>query len=465
MRSLVIVLGLGLARLAGAQSASAGTLEGTIIDSVHARALAGAVVRAARLDVEQEVVQLDTTDARGRFRFDRLEAGRYAVSFASPLLDSLEFGGRAPLVTVAAGETARIALAIPSGATLRAAACPGISFPNRTGALVGFVENADTDHALAGAEVLVAWSALGVDPESGKVVPDQWLARARVDAGGQYRLCGVPTGEWLVIQVQHAGRAGAVVRLSIIDAVGVHVRNLSFSADGAQALQNTAARGDISAPIALAGSATLLGTVRSDAGAPVGGALVALVSAAPQVRTDAFGQYVLTRLPAGTQVVEVRQLGYRIERRAVELRAGRTTSEDIALGRAVMLDSIAVVASRLKYPDFESRRKYTIRGTFVDPGEVERRRQYASHVSDMVREAPGYFIAGAGATAIVMHGTCELMVVVDNDIRNRTVNDLAPSEVGAIELYPDKMSAPSRFRIEMDRRPGVCGAIVIWSKR
>jgi hypothetical protein len=464
MRLLAIGLVLCCSRLTSAQGAGTGALEGTVIDSVHKRPLASAVVRAARVGVDTEVVHLDTTDTRGRFRFDRIEAGRYAMTFESALLDSLEYGGRAPHVAVLAGETAQIALAIPSRETLRAAACPGVVFAGRTGALVGFIENADTDRALTGAEVLVAWSSLAVDTTSAKIAPEQWLARTKVDAAGQYRLCGVPTGEWLLVQVQHAGRAGAVVRLSIVDAVGVHVRNLSFSAEGARALGETAAAGDTSA-LTFTGTATLLGTVRSETGAPVAGALVAVVNAAPQVRTDAFGQYVLTRLPGGTQVVEVRQLGFRIERRAVELRAGRTTTHDIALGRAIMLDSIAIVATRLRYADFESHRKFTMRGTFIDPAEIERRRQYASYVSDMVREAPGYTVAGQGSTAVVTHGNCTLLVVIDHDMRNRTINDVAPSDVGAIELYPDKMSAPARYRVEMDRDPKLCGAIVIWTKR
>ncbi len=461
----VVALSLGLAHPAGAQGARLGTIEGTILDSVHARPLAHAVVRAARVDVDSTRAHVDTTDAKGRFRFERLEPGRYAMTFESALLDSLEFGRPAPLVTVLPGETARVALAIPSGNALRETACPGVVFPQRTGALLGFIENADTERALAGAEILVAWNTMGLDVARGTITPEQWMARARVDAAGQYRLCGVPTGEWLLVQVQHAGRAGAVVRLSIVDAVGIHVRNLSFSADGARALGDTTIeRSDTASAAPLVGTATLLGTIRSESGSPVAGAQVAVLNTAPQVRTDVFGQYVLTRLPSGTQVVEVRQLGYRIERRAVELRAERTVVENISLGRAVMLDSIAVIATRLRYADFESRRKYTMRGTFIDPAEVDRRRQYASNVSDMVRESPGYVVAGQGSTAIVVKGGCTLLVVIDHDMKFRTVNDVAPSDVGAIELYPDKLSAPSRFRKEMDLR-GLCGALQIWTKR
>lgn len=462
MRMLPVCLLTALAHVASAQGA--GTIEGTVTDSVHARPLAGAEVRALRVAPAAETTYVATTDSRGKFRFDRIDAGRYAVSFVSGLLDSLEFGGRTPQVLVAAGETARIALAIPSGASLRAAACPGSSFPSRTGALLGFVENADTERALADAEVLVAWSALGVDSAKGTVVPDEYLARTRSDASGQYRLCGVPTGEWLVVQVQHEGRAGAVVRLSIRDAIGVHVRNLSFSAGGSIALASLA-RSDTALVPTLVGTASLAGTVRTETGAPVVGARVAVVSTETESRTNANGQYALATLPAGTQVVEVRQLGYRIERRAVELRAGRSTVEDIILGRAVMLDSIATIATRLRYPDFESHRKFAIRGTFIDPEAIDRRRQYSSYVSDMLREAPGtYTVVGQGTTAVVLHDRCPLLVVVDNDMTNRSVNDVAPSDVGAIAMYPDKASAPSRLHSFLDNRR-YCGALLIWTRR
>ena len=48
-------------------------------------------------------------------------------------------------LTLAEGEQTRLELATPSGTTLRAAACPGITLPQGKGAVVGDVTDADND--------------------------------------------------------------------------------------------------------------------------------------------------------------------------------------------------------------------------------------------------------------------------------------------------------------------------------
>src|SRR6185503_13726372 len=139
---------------------NSGQIEGQITDSVHASPLADAEVSATRVGVARETTFVAKTDRRGRFRFDSLEAGRYAMRFASPLLDSLQYGGNASLVDVPADGSARVTLAVPSSETLRSLACPGVRFPAGTGALLGIVSDADSDRPLAGAQIAVAWSKL-----------------------------------------------------------------------------------------------------------------------------------------------------------------------------------------------------------------------------------------------------------------------------------------------------------------
>jgi hypothetical protein len=442
--------------LAGQQS---GRLGGTVTDSVRAVPYAGATVRATRIGAEPEVTLSALADKKGDYRFDRLDAGTYAVSVTSPLLDSLEYGGPPLRVTVAARGTTRADLGTPSRATLQAMACPGAALAEGTGALVGTVTSTDTDRPLPGAQVAIAWSELAIDTTAQQVTSSQRAARVAADDAGQYRACGVPMGEWLVVQVQHDGRAGAVIRTSI-GAAGVAVRNVSFSSAGARPLAD-ATNGGADVAALPEGDATLTGSVLRTDGQPIAGAQLQVLGTAASARTDEQGNFALRRLPAGTLEIEARQLGYAVVRRSVELRGGRTSRTELRLERAVALDSIRVVARRLKFPEFESRRRFSMWGTFLDEDEIERR--HATNPSDLIYTLPGFWVAGSGADARVLStrsaqlsGPCEANIVIDR-MQGQRINDVPASQVAAIESYP-KGGGPLQYQ-----QP--CGVIVIWTKR
>lgn len=443
-----------------AQSPATGRLEGTVTDSLRAAPYAGVTVRATRIGSEPEVTLSTVADRTGRYRFDRLDAGTYAIGVTSPLLDSLEVGGVPRRAGVSARRTTRVELGTPSRHTLQAMACPGTALPDGSGALVGTVTSTETDRPVAGAQIAVAWSELAIDTAAQQVTSGQRAARVVSDDAGQFRMCGVPMGEWLLVQVQHGGRAGAVIR-TFVGLAGVAVRNLSFSAAGSRPLAETAERAD-SVPASLpAGDAVLAGTVLRIDGAPLADAQVQVLGTAAAARTDAQGRFTMGGLPAGTLELEVRRLGFAVDRRAVELRGGQTTRAEVRLERAVALDSVRVVAQRLKYPDFESRRRFNMWGRFLDEDELERR--HASNVSDIVFTLPGFWVVGAGPLAKVIStrsallgGSCEANIVIDN-MPDQRINDVPASQVAAIESYPIR-GGPIQFA-----QP--CGMIMIWTKR
>ena len=118
---------LGGALLAGTTSVGAqapGRLEGTVTDSTRAAPLAGARVSVTRLGAERETTHVATTDAKGKFAFDRLDAGLYAIGFSNALLDSLEFGGPVRRVAVVPDGVARSARTTASGTTAMCRAGP-----------------------------------------------------------------------------------------------------------------------------------------------------------------------------------------------------------------------------------------------------------------------------------------------------------------------------------------------------
>ena len=459
--SLLLLVALRSALAAQATTARVvlgGRLEGTVTDSIRAVPYAGATVRATRIGAEPEVTLSVVTDKRGTYRFDRLDAGSYAVSVASPLLDSLEYGGPPMRVAVKSQRTTKADLGTPSRATLQAMACPGTTLPEGTGALVGTVTSTETDRPLPGAQVAIAWSELAIDTAAQQVTSSQRAARATADDGGQYRACGVPMGEWLVLQVQHDGRAGAVIRTSVGSA-GVAVRNLSFSSAGARSL--VASTGEGSDAALPEGDAALIGSVLRTDGKPIAAAQVQVLGTAAATRTDEQGNFALRGLPAGTLELEARRLGYAVVRRSVELRGGRTSRADLHLERAVALDSIRVVARRLKFPEFESRRRFSMWGTFLDEDEIARR--HPTSTSDLAYTLPGFWVVGSGPGArlvstrsVLMGGACEANVVIDG-VQDQRVNDVPASQVAAVESYP-KGGGPPQYRQS-------CGVLVIWTKR
>jgi hypothetical protein len=459
LRRALGALAASLVAVEAAGAQSAGRLEGTVTDSTRAAPLAGARVSVTRLGVERETTHVATTDAKGRFAFERLDAGDYAIGFSNALLDSLEFGGPVRRVAVLPDAVARAELATPSGSTLRTMACPGMSLAKGTGALLGIVTDADTDRPLAGAQVAAMWTELTFDRGVLQAMTLERSGGAVTDSLGQYRLCGVPTDSWLLVQIQHDDRIGSAFQLSIPEASGVQVRHLSFSREGTheRAALDSALRDTTRVLEPLAGTATIGGIVRGSGGRPVPNVQVRLVGSAGSARTDANGWFTLTGLPSGTHELEVRELGFPVQRHPVELRRGRTTRHEIQLQGLQLLEGMSAVASRSRYEKFETNRRLSLTGLFLTQEQIEKR--HAQNTSELFSSFAAFRVVGNGPDAVVLNarGNCRPNVVVDY-AQFQEINLIPPSLIAGIEAYPTTNGAPAEFT-------NLCGVIRIWVKR
>jgi hypothetical protein len=461
--SLTFVALAMLASPLRAQSAP-GRIEGIVTDSAHARWPEGASLLAVRAEPPEHSGG-STVDNRGRYRIDSLPPGRYMVEFASPFLDSLEVTLPPREVTVEAGRTTRADFAIPSGRTLRAGACPGVALAAGTGALIGRVVDAETDAPLADARVAVVWHETTIDRKTLRPQTAERSGQVATDSLGRYRMCGVPTDEWVVLQVQHGGRAGSDLRILVPDSAGVAVRQLSLSAAASRPIAietDTSAERSPAPP--LTGTAAVAGVVRGVGGLPVGEAQVRVLGARGTTVSDARGRFSLGDLPSGTQVLEVRRIGYLLAQQPVELRGGRTVAQDVPLRRIVTLDSIRVLAQRSRYREFEFNRKANRFGKFFTVDSIEKRHPF--YTSDLFRMVPGFQVSGFGLDAVVgssrgvtsLTGRCQTNVVIDG-MPNQEINLISPFDIGAMEIYRGGEPAPIQYN------QGNCGVIVIWSKR
>ena len=458
-----LVIGLSPA---GAQRGT-GRIEGAVVDSMHGRPLATAMVLVTRLTPEPAIWFSAVTDARGRFRLDTLPAGRYTVVLAHPLLDSLELTLPSKEVELAEGGHAQLALALPSGATLRAIACPGVTLPPGTGVLLGQVMDADTEQPLADAVVAVSWSDLAVDRTTLQATYGSRTEGIRTGAQGLYRLCGVPTDSWLAVQAQRAGRAGTVVQAIVPDSAGVATLNLSLSAGATRPIAaDSAAESNLAEQPLLTGTASLAGTARDAAGQPLAGVQLRVLEATGSTRSDSGGRFTLGGLPAGTQILEAKRVGFRIVQQPVQLRTGRSVEVEVHLARIVSLDSIRIVAQRSRYPEFEQRRRSGF-GQYLTEDDIARRNPM--ELSDLLRMTPGFRVYGSGFEARVESSRargssfgfgrpCTTANVVIDGMQNQDINWLRPHDVAAMEVYPGPAGAP----VQYDSR---CGLIVIWTRR
>jgi hypothetical protein len=464
---IILALGLLAPRALSAQAAPRGRIEGQLTDSVHARPVAGASVIVIRVRPDT-AMRIAVTDEKGRFQFDSLIAGSYTIEFNTPFLDSLEVTLVPKPIALGPDEHLRVELAVPSGATLRAGGCPGLALPQGKGAIVGQAVDADTDKPLIGAVVAVSWTDLTVNRATLQPQVEQKMGAMPVDSLGQFRLCGVPTDSYVLVQLQYKGRVGSTLRLSVPDDAGIIRRDLSLSAGASReiaALDSAAASGsDGVPPKLLTGTSTLIGTVRGAAGQPLQASQVRVLDAAGSTLTDSAGRFMLANQPAGTQLVEVRRIGYLLGTIPVELRSGRTTEENVTLQSIVSLDSIRVTARRSRYREYERRARRGAAGRFMSEQDIEKKNAY--EMSDIVRMLPGFRIVGSGVNAQVVSSRgrisfrqeeCATNVVIDG-MQHQDINLLHPSDVGALEAYSGSGGAPMQY-------DSACGVIVVWTKR
>jgi hypothetical protein len=469
--ALSFVLISGPLSLAAPQS-PIGRLEGSVNDS-HGRTVANASVELTRADAETVATFHATADAAGRYHFDSLAAGEYAIRISTPLLDSLELALPERAVRVAAGQASRADFTIPRGATLRDAVCPGLALGTGKGVVAGRAIDADTEQPLAGATVAVTWTELAVTQATLQSRNEERTAAVQTGPRGDYRLCGVPSDTKLTLQLQHTGHVGTAISLTVAEEDGAVARDLSLSPrsaptiaalDSADRVTDAAASDTTADELLLTGTAALTGMVRGSTGQPLPSTELRVRGARSTAISDAGGRFALAELPAGSQALLARHLGYEPTEVAVELRAGRTVQRDVRLTRVVSLDAVRAVAMRSQYPEFEYNRRANPFGRYLGPDDVARR--HPTQATDLFFGVPGLTVVGQGHAAAVRstrrrtgsRGCAGVRVIVDR-LEGVDLNDVPASAIAAVEIYSDGAMAPSQYAVR-----GSCGVIVVWTK-
>ena len=449
-------------------------IRGVVIDSL----ITGKVLGDAEVYIEG-TERVAHSDARGLFAFDNLKPGRYTLGFSHLALDSLRLTAPTKVVDVpTGGGVISVTLSTPSVGALHLRAC-GVPAPLKAGLVMGVVKDADADTAVAGVEVAAEWTAI-ILQRGLRSKPELQQSHATTDGAGRYVLCGVPTDVPVALRTSIAGRPTTLIQLEAADQ-GIALRNLTVSMGDLAAMSTAASTPDTTGVLALTGTAQLTGEVRGEGGVPLVEAEVRVLAAAtPKTKTIGDGSFLLAGLPAGSQALEVKALGYAPYRTWTDLKRGKTVALQIQMTKmAVVLNTVETkgYSTLFDRSGFAQRMKSGM-GHYITDDDIRQRNPVK--LEDVFRGDPSVQLISAGFNGYaVIFARAQAQSVVDGNaacfpnyfvdgspyhISDYDISDglpWTPQDIKGIELYPSPSNTPPQF----STLDGGCGTVVIWTKR
>ena len=436
MRRAAIFAGLCVATRLGAQQ---GIVTGVVFDSVGMRPLANASVQVVARNAPEGAMHSAVTDADGRYEL-HLQPGAYLAVFEASVLDSL--GIKVQPVAFEVHESGRAVadMAVPTPKRIVAALCGPAD--EEIGAVVGFLRDARTGNPVDSGKVEALWYELTI--RTGRLRYEEIGGEARVRSDGWFMLCGVvPQGEAFLKASRQSDHTSEV--LLRIPKEGLVRRDLSIG-----------------------GTAMVRGRVSTDDG-PARGAEIRVAGRERAVITDSLGRFVIPAMPAGTQTVEARMLGYFPHRMLAELSADGANVLDFRLTKLkTVMDTIRIVAERVytaRLGDFRERKTRGGAGTFFDERYIAMSRE--KDLYGLLQRVPGIRITDwRGGKRVTMRDEqrdCVPTLFIDRArVESAILQDLGHAlplvEIGGVEVYRGA-TAPAEFT-SFDG----CGVIVIWTR-
>lgn len=440
-----------------------GYLQGVAVDSIHSEPLVGALITV------EGTGRIVVTDSLGRFLIDTLQPGKYRLSVEHPLIDTLGIMLVTDSMTVGANQVTRTVIAIPGEERFAAMFCPAARRSLGPGVLIGRVREPDSDVAAVGARVSFVWydpDPPGL-PASFKLKRTPRVREATVGADGTYKLCGLPATYEGKLQAQRKD-GGATAEVTVSQTEGVlALRSMSV----APLPQSIAGADSLVAKPQQKGSARVLGRVLNASNGPVANARVGLMGSSAATLTKPNGEFVLDSLPAGTQALVVRQLGYRPTEQTVELSARQPARVTIKLGVFVPeLSPVEVVSVReegLQKVGWSDRKRNGAGGHFIGPDEIDQRK--AIRFTDLLRTVPGIRVQSENGQMSVYStrssggSGCVTIWVDGSQWQSLQAGDMdsfvRPEEVVAIEVYQGSATPPQFTSVGQN-----CASVVVWTK-
>lgn len=441
-------------------------LEGTVYDSIARRPLGGATVQLyGPTDRPDHATHTVRADSLGRFAIDSLARGSYVAGFFHPSTDSLglEFPSRTVELR---GDRQRLALATPSGASLRRMLCPGLARNDSSGVIVGHVRDAHAESPIDRASVDFEWQAFSI--EATGLRTREHRATSETSEPGWFAICGVPAGTELFGRAHVGTDTTGYIQL---DLPPLGLQHVTLYLDQASSDSGRAAQ-----------PARLSGTVVDEHGAPVPNASVSVWQTSGSATTNDRGAFTIDSLTGGTRTIEVRAIGFTPAHVAVRLASGERTTTTVTLARAVVLSAVEATAKMTESTEllwsknlvaFEHHKKSSAGGYFRRPTDLEK--GTVAPIAQIARTPVGVDVGldkyGEWYIYMKKQGMkmpggaqrCTPPVFVDG-IRsmlsfNDIVTDIRGDDLLAVEVYSHYNEVPSEYQMSAF---DACGAVVVW---
>jgi hypothetical protein len=405
------------------------------------------------------------TDSGGAFRFEQVATGiRQRLVVMHAMLDTLGITLSSPEFTLRAGEIRSIDLAVPDGASLVRELCGVAATSRGPAALIGFVRDPDTGTPVDSVTISLVYDLSPVTTVRLPVVRS-----VRPDSTGHYAICGLPAHARGTIEMTRAGMASSTIPF-VADTTSL----LAIRAFGLSRSTRVAQAPDSGTPLRLLkGDATMSGRVVNKAGEPVAGAHVQMQGTAATAITRADGAFTLDSVPTGTQVIDVRKIGFALTEHTVDIVRSGTSLVTVTMMDAPMLKPVVVSVER-RVKDLDAvgftRRRARGFGFFLEGEQIDKGPEA---LGEALRMIPGLRV-GYDATnqkeqkTIIMssrdNNGC-LTYVVDGMVWQNTAGGdiekfVRPSEIEALEMY-STATVPGEFMVA---GKGKCSVLVIWTK-
>ncbi len=433
---------------AGAQGRRIATMFGVIGDSLRGGPLAGARVRVVNTTRETY------TNMRGQYVLDSVPAGSHQVSIEHPFLDSIGLAVISPPIEFPAGQRVDVSASTPTIAEFRLSNCSRGAAANAGPTIVfGRVINADNDLPMENAALSLVYR----DVANGTSAPER-VRQARTNAKGAFTICGLPEAMAGSLEVTFSSNG-------IVGKAEIQVKHAAESAPSA-AVRFVVGTGP--------SVAAVKGRVTSRSGAAVVGAEVTVTGTAARGTSDSDGRFALDGLPPGTQMLQVRKVGFAVYSLPVELSPKRVADVAVAMADAAQALPTVKVAGEfdagLDRVGFTDRKRLTQGSRFMGPKEIED--SHPLMVTDLLRQLPGFKVTSAASGRVIEStraaaGTtagCVTIFVDRQRFEQMESGDLdraLPVKiVAAIETYTALNSIPTEFTVNAV----VCPTIAIWTK-
>jgi TonB-dependent Receptor Plug Domain len=461
----------------------AGTVTGVVYDSLARRPLIGALVQLVSADSTDPFNRTAMSDSLGRYALDSIPVGRYRIGFFHDMLDSLGLDAPLSAVSMEQQRAMRFDLSIPSPSRFRAAICGPRSTAGAradTGTvIVGFVRDARTGSAVAGTNVSARWLEFSFTPTGLQRRMPRFVATT--GENGFYAICNVPSNG--VVEMLATRASDSTDFLDVyVPSFGFLRRDLWLGAtptlvrvdSGGKASEGAADSLSLARRPMRTGTGRLTGrVVTADSGRVLSGAIVGIVDG-PRTRANDRGEWLLTGVPNGTRMLDVRAVGYYPERRPVDVVAGAAPIRVALATMKSVLDTVRVSASNLAFrrtSGFDERRRSSGAGRFLTGEDLEKRG--ALFVSDVFRTVAGMRVLpnpdGSG-NSILLRSITGDQCIPDFYIDGMMMRELSadevdswvrPANIRGIEIYPGG-TEPAQFSRGMGGLG--CGSVVIWTK-